>query len=369
MAKYLLSGLSPDGRKVTEVVIADSANEATRQFRESGNTDVVLHSDEVFGHIVDPEVHGDTISPREFVELSRLSRLGLMWWTITKVYRQFWWEVLLALGFLGYRRYHSADWGILDALAVVTLAAPPAIVVWTELFGASARFHRAMGHAAWGRWHELRRSLPGLRGAVPDWQLAYHEAKALAGTGQLDEALEVFESYADDEGVPQWLYWGHLGSIYMTAKLPDRAIESLETAAELAPDNPTVLLDLAQGYLRYRRDPARAAPLVERARRQEISDMLLPLMEWVEGQLALAERRFAPAIEKLTSALQRIPHLAPGNPLMEGLIDRVHADLCLVHAADGNRAEAIRHFRRAEPRLEALEMDDLLQLCRAAVDV
>jgi hypothetical protein len=53
-----------------------------------------------------------------------------------------------------------------------------------------------------------------------------------------------------------------------------------------------------------------------------------------------------------------------------GLVtDRLRASLALACAGCGDRAGAERQFRRAEPRLIALGMDDLLERCRHAVGV
>ena len=47
MPEYLATVRHPDGRRVTENVVADSADEAVRLLRERGHDEVMLHSDDV----------------------------------------------------------------------------------------------------------------------------------------------------------------------------------------------------------------------------------------------------------------------------------------------------------------------------------
>jgi tetratricopeptide (TPR) repeat protein len=185
----------------------------------------------------------------------------------------------------------------------------------------------------------------------------------------VEEGLENLRAFAADEKTPAWLYWGWLADVFWAGRLPDRVIECLEKAAEHAPDNPTVLTDLAAAYLRWDRGPGRARPLLERARRQEISDIVEPIVTGTEGHLALAEGRPDRAVELLHRALDGIRPFRHATPLIGPQVDRIHTYLCLAYAAAGDRGAAVRHFRLAEPRLVALKQDDLLERCRNAAGV
>jgi tetratricopeptide (TPR) repeat protein len=224
-----------------------------------------------------------------------------------------------------------------------------------------------MAYNAWGRWAEMLAALPPVRRSVPAPQYAFYEAKALAGLGQLDEALETVRPYADDPKTPAWLYWGSLADVFHTAKLGDRAIECLEKAVEHAPENPTVLIDLAMARLRYRRDAAGARPLLERARAHEISDLLAPFLIMVEGVLAVEENRPEKARELLEESARLAEPLRHMTALMGAAIDRIHTYLTLACAAAGDLPAAEGHFRMAEPRLRAFETTDLLERCQAAL--
>ena len=366
MPKYLLSGTDARGRRRTEAVSAPTADAAADQFRARGFADVTLHSDEVIGHLFldDALKH---LTPRDYVAIGRLSRGQFLAHQIARLYRSQWWLFLIMAALVVGRRVLDAPWDVLDTLACAFLLTPLVVVLLGELISPSRKFERAMSYNAWGRWGEMLNALPALRRVVPAQQYAFYQAKALAGLGRLDEALDVVRPYADDPNTPAWLYWGQLADVFHTAKLGDRAIECGEKAVEHAPDNPTVLIDLAVSLLRYRRDAARARPLLERARAHEISDLLAPFLIMAEGVLALEENRPEKARELLDESARLAEPFRHTTALMGAAIDRVHTYLTLACAATGDLAAAERHFRIAEPRLRAFEATDLLDRCQAAL--
>jgi tetratricopeptide (TPR) repeat protein len=352
MPKYLLSGTDARGRQRTEAVSAPTADEATRRFKARGYLDVTLHSDEVIGHLFKPEVLKH-LTPRDYLALGRVSRGQYLLRVIVKLYRSQWWVFLIFVALIVGRRVLDAPWSFIDLLG--------------ELLSPSRKFERAMAYNAWGRWAEMLAALKSVRALVPAPQYAFFEAKALAGLGQLDEALETVRPYADDPGTPAWLYWGQLADVFHVAKFGDRAIECGEKAVEHAPNNPTVLIDLAMTLLRYRRDTARARPLLERARAHEISDLLAPFVLMAEGVLALEENRPERARELLEESARRAEPLLHTTALMGSAIDRIHTYLTLACAATGDLAAAEEHYRIAEPRLRAFDTTDLIDRCQAAL--
>jgi Flp pilus assembly protein TadD len=366
MPKYLLSGTDDRGRQRTEVVSAPTADEAARRFKARGFTEVTLHSDDVTGHLFKPGVL-EHLTPRDYLTLGRVSRGQFMVRMIVKLYRGQWWLFGAMAALVVGRRILNVPWELLDTLTVGFLFFPPVLVVLSELFSPSRKFERAMSLNAWARWAEMLAALPSVRRILPAPQYAFYEAKALAGLGQLDEALDTVRKFADDPRTPAWLYWGQLADVFHTAKLGDRAIECGRKAVEHAPDNPTVLIDLAMSLLRYRRDPASARPLVERARSYEIGDLLHPFLLMTEGVLALEEGRPETARELLDEAADRAELFRHSTALMGGAIDRIHTYLTLACAATGDQAAAEAHYRIAEPRLRAFETTDLIERCQAAL--
>lgn len=189
MPKYLLSGTDDRGRQRTEVITAPTGDEATRRFKARGYLDVTLHSDEVVGHLFNPKVLKH-LTPRDCLALGRVSRGQYLWLTTVKLYRSQWWVFLIFAALIVGRRVLDAPWGLIDSAAVGFLLLPPIIVVLGELVSPSRKFERAMTYNAWGRWAEMLTALQGVRGMVPAPHFAFLQAKALAGLGRLDEALE-----------------------------------------------------------------------------------------------------------------------------------------------------------------------------------
>lgn len=366
MPKYLLSGKDSSGRERTEVVRASSTNEAVRKFKARGFTDTVLHSDEVIGHLFKSQVL-ENLTPRDYLALGRSSRAGFLWRLIVRLYRRNWWLFFLFFALIAGRRMMEQPWDIVDNLAIAFLFLPVVMVLGGELFSPSRKFERVMSFNAWGRWAEMLAVLPSIRHFLPAPQYAFYEAKALAGLGRLNEALETVGQYADDRRLPTWLYWGLLADVFHAGKLGDRAIECGERALEHAPDNVTVMIDLAMSLLRYRRDASRARPLLEKAREHEISEVVRPFLIMAEGVLALEDRQPEVARQKLEESLRLAEPLRHSTALMGAAIDRIHTYLSLACAAVGDLPAAEQHFQLSEPRMRAFRTNDLLERCETAL--
>ncbi|HEX3148332.1 MAG TPA: hypothetical protein VHR66_09635 [Gemmataceae bacterium] len=366
MPKYILTGTDLHGRSRTEAISAATGDEATSRFKARGFVNVTLHSDDVIGHLFKPEVLKH-LTPRDYLALGRMNRGVFILHMIARLYRDNWWLFLPVVALLTGRRVLEVPWEALDALSCLLLLTPPVIVLLGEAFSPGRRFERAMAFNAWARWGEMLAALPAVQSIVPELQYAVFKAKALAGLGRLEEAMDVVRPYADDPKSPAWLYWGQLADVFHIAKLGNRAIECSEKAVEYAPDNPTVLIDLAMARLRYHRDTARARPLLEQARAHEISEPLTPFLIMAEGVLALEENRPEKARELLDESARLAEPLRYSTALMGAAIDRIHTYLTLACAATGDLPAAERHFQIAEPRLRAFETNDLIERCQVAL--
>src|SRR5438045_1878867 len=103
MPKYLLTGKDHRDRLVTEVVAAPNADEAVRRFSSRGYVDVVLHSDEVLGHLFDPKVLRH-LTPRDYLAIGRVGRIGYLWRMVVMLYRKQWWLFAMMLVLIAGRR-------------------------------------------------------------------------------------------------------------------------------------------------------------------------------------------------------------------------------------------------------------------------
>lgn len=367
MPEYIVSGRDPRGRKVTEWFDAASADEAVRSFHELGYTDVVLHTDDVAAVTLKRAKIPKQITAADYVAMRRGGG-SYLFWTL-RLYQLSWKTTLLLLVFLLYRRAGDADWTAWDGLLLATTLGPFLAAAWIKLAGAGGAFRRMMAARSWGRWAEMLDRLGPLEGKLGADEFAFRKAQALAGLGRLDEAEALVVPLASGATIPEWYYWARMSEVYGVGKRKDRMLESLATAARLAPGNATVLLDQALAALRYDRDTRRARALLDEARTHAISDILAHSAEAVEGTLALELKDPARAAESLARAIRGLSYYRPGNPYLGLVTDRLRASLALAHAGCGDRAAAEREFRRAEPRLVALGMDDLRERCRREIGV
>jgi tetratricopeptide (TPR) repeat protein len=260
----------------------------------------------------------------------------------------------------------SRSWGILQSFALMVMLAPFLIAFLMPLIGSVRRYPRVSQAASWGRWEEVLRLLSTLPKSVPAYSKALRHAEALAGLGRLDEALGVFEPFADNGEIPEWLYWLYRAEIYAVARHGNDVVRAVERAAALAPENSTVLIRCALSLLRFKRDTNRASELLTRARAHAISDLTAPVLEIAEGMLALETGDSVQARKRLESALAELKRLRMGAPL--GLVrDLAHAYLAIACAQVGEINMALYHFHRAAPRMRARGWDDLMQRCEHAL--
>lgn len=230
----------------------------------------------------------------------------------------------------------------------------------------SFQYHRMLTALEWANWPRVLKLLPTIRHLLPPIVAARYEAKALAGSGRLDEALAVLRPLSYDRRIAPEALWSARASVYWTASQYDQAIELREKTLECAPDDPVMLLNLADELLVLGRDTDRARQLVERAGGIAMSDKMRAYLMKVEGIIALEAGDVCLAVERLEDAQRRLRRFT--NPLSASSVDLIDGWLALAKALSGDLAAAREHFGRAEPRLRAKKMDKLLARCQAALD-
>jgi tetratricopeptide (TPR) repeat protein len=375
MPDFFVSGRSPEGRQVTERVEAASAAEAVRLMEQRNFTDIVLHTSdlEVLVRQQSEAVYGKkdvhrVFTPREFLRMRRDgSYLGMVLLTIRMSYARSWWVVIPGLALLAARRYLGQPLDFMDFALIAALLLPLVGALVVPLFGSAPRYRRVVEARAWGRWEEVLALLPTIEGKVRAHHSEFFKALALAGLGRLDEALRRYERFGDGKRIPLWLYWSHRSSVCAAGNDIEGAVRAIEKAAEIAPEEPAVLIDYATSLVRRRRDARRARRVLDEALKHPISDVIAYAVDFCRGMIALEENQPFEAREWLNRAMDKVETFRNASPLMGSSRDRVHAFLALANAATGDHEAALRHFRIAEPRLVALRYDDVIERCEAAL--
>lgn len=375
MPDYFVSGVTPGGCKVTERVEAASADAAVKALRDRDYKQIVLHTDDVAARYTADSSVDSILSPRELVNLRYQGPLGRYWLLVRKCYwrvqRNLWFRFLLVpVIVLMLRRLAGSPWRVIDVglCVYIALLLLQPLIVSAMWFRRHARYLRFVEARAWGRWQEVLRLLPRVRAHMRPHTAALYEARALAGLGHLDEALRVWEPFANSHEIPERRYWSGLAGIFFAARRKDESLAAMEKAWTAAADDPLVSADLALSLLRRRRDTDRAEQLLKRARSHALSDHADGMIQRVEGMLALERGNLHEAQRLLEESLKKESAIKT-NPLARATIDKIHASLAVCHALQNDRALALKHFRRAEPRLRALAEDELLERCQEALGI
>ena len=372
LREYILSAKNAAGKQITERVDAASADAAVETLRRRGLSEIVLHTDDVGAVHTQQSKLEKYLSPKQYLSFRQpRGYLGRVAFDVRKIYSWKWYLPLLVV--VAARCWMDAPWRLLDYLVIGLfiglLLLPLAAAFVIEANAREVSYHKFIELVAWGRWDEVLRESERLQGRLPEREIRWHRAKALAGLGRLAEGLEFVAPLASDPDLPRWLYLTRLSEVHATAKDWDAAIGLHEKALAIAPDNATIMIDLAMTLLARQRDLPRTRQLLEQARKHALSEVLAPAAEAAEGMLLFEEHKPDQAREKLEAALAGLQQFRAASPLMGALIDRYRAYLALALAALGEHAAAEREFRLAEPRLVALRRDELLARCRQAIAI
>jgi tetratricopeptide (TPR) repeat protein len=364
MRQYLITGRDQDDRETTECVCAKSAQAALEALQARGWRDLILHTDDYSAKIIKQQDFGPGHTPGDLVAFQYRGHLAKLASRIARMYVIDWKLGALLVAFLLVRRAIEAQWNLLDYLGIAMLLWPPFEALWNSRV--SFRYHRMLTTVEWAKWPQVLKLLPTIRHLLPPIAAARYEAKALAGSGRLDEALAVLRPLSHDRRIAAATLWAARSSVYWTAGEYDQAIEAQEKALQCAPGDPVLLIDLANDLLVRGRETARACQLVEQAAGQVMSDKLHAYLTKAEGIVAIEEGDALLAIERLEDAQRRLKRFR--NPVSAATVDVIDGWLALAKAMSGDQAAAQRHFRSAEPRLRAKKMDKLLARCQAALD-
>jgi tetratricopeptide (TPR) repeat protein len=364
MPEYLATVRHLDGSKVTENVIADSADEAVMSLRERGCDEIVLHSDDVTALYTRQQEQAALLSPRDYLQFRNVSGgLGLMVVVALQCYRKWWAAMVIAAVTLALVPIVGSPWSAWDLLSVFILSIPLAMAILTVLLhsGIHARYRKALDALYWGRWEEALWRADRLGHRIQSHEITLRKAQALAGMDRLPEALKLLEPFGDGKAVPGWFYRSMLAQMYEFALRRDEAIAQLEQAIELAPDNSTMYLILARHVIWHQGDVRRARELLTEARKHALSDLTVPYANMIEGLILQREGRPHDALPILEAAYKAF-HARRHMPLGYLPMEQAMLGLALTYATLGESDQALRLYGKVRPRLVALR-SGILEKC------
>jgi tetratricopeptide (TPR) repeat protein len=233
----------------------------------------------------------------------------------------------------------------------------------------SVYYRKLIKASDWNRWNEVLSLAAILESMgrfsfvkVPATELTRNRAKALAGMGRLDKALAEYKQCEGRPDCPSWMYILFVGSLYVTAKQYDKAIEcNLMSIAEKP--TPTAWLDIANRYARYKGDPIKAREAMAEADKSPMSDVSKPFRIRCQGIIEYLELDYAAARRDLETAIEMVER-AKGRPYRDGHLSVARAYLSCVLAQQGDLPAAKKCFAQAKDYLVATDENELLAECR-----
>lgn len=370
MPHYILSGRKGVLPPVTVLRKAASANEALAGFREDGYQDVVLHTDDAMAAVINPQVFLQGVTPRQWLQGATIPN------AYAARFRRFllesapWWPLQL-VGFV------VVSWAMQQAiqqgdrlleLRLFWLLIPLLLAsIATVLSYPVPQYWKLIDAVAWHRPENILKAVKRLRrnggnSHLPVYELTFHEAKALAMQGKLDEALDLAETVR--EVTPEWLFWSGVSEIYTCAQRDAERLAAMEQGVRSAPDNPTCLLDLAMTLVRVNGDLSRAREAIQHAKTLALAEPIVPFVKLAEGMVAVQAGDAVTAVPLLEEALRKNEPAARNNALAAFMNDRTRAYLALAYHQLGQGQRAEDYFRQAERRLQLVPtLRDLRDRC------
>lgn len=234
-------------------------------------------------------------------------------------------------------------------------------------------FQKIMEASVWCNWTELRRFIGWARimrrfmiTGIPESELDFREAEALAAEGNLTAALEMVERWRGGSGLPEHMFLVRLASIYENADDYRTMVECVEEAARLAPGGVNQWIEVAAAKIRRLRDVKGAKAALEKVGDAELAALPAAFMKFAMGMIAVEEGDDAQAVACLTATLERLKTFS-GNPIVLLLEAEAKGYLAIAEARLGRREEASARFAEVRAILRINRPNDLYPRCEALI--
>lgn len=376
MPEYLFRATNPERVPIKDRIEATNLGQARYFLEIRGYRDIEFYSDEGVDDIKRVILSGTDV-PELDPELWTVEDEAAAW-RRKGLGAQLWWAfqqnlvVIVPLvvwnwsSWRGARPFSWLDWAGFVAtplyLAYFLFLSIPMVV-----------FQRLLESAAWCDWKQVHRYVAwarrlrafGIR-AIPESELDFREAYAMAAEGRTEAALQLLEKYRGHPDMAEYLFLGRVSSVYEYAGRYDRMIALLEESAAKGPGGASEWIDLAVARVRRGRDIAGAKAALARTENKEIAALPGAVLAICKGIIAAEEHEDARACEWLSQGLVKLEAYA-GNPLVQVLVAEAKAYLAIAQARRGEREEANKTFAAAGALLAARKETDLLERCAAAL--
>lgn len=260
MPEFIFRARGPTGERLADRVAAATLGEARQVLEARGYRDIRFHSHDNAADVarmaaadtgVPPAEPGEWTAADEIQAQRRRGAGRQLWWAFTKHFIIF--SLLVRWNLHAYRDgppYGGLDWlGFVATplYAVVFVFQVLPMTIFTQLLEASV-WHDWRKQA---RWIALARALRWVKKTgIPENELVFREAYALAAQGNLSGALQHAEQLRGHPDIAEYLYLTRVSSIHEYAGDYTGQLRCVERAAALQPETTDVWIDLATVRLR-----------------------------------------------------------------------------------------------------------------------
>jgi tetratricopeptide (TPR) repeat protein len=224
-------------------------------------------------------------------------------------------------------------------------------------------YGRLLEARLWHRWDDVDRAVARLRrgrtfggGAIPEWELIFSEARAMAGRGHLAAALEKVRPLEKSGTMAAEIYYSYLGALYEIAGDYKSKVVAIGQAVAANPKSLQTRIDLAFTLGAMLRDWEAAREALSGVNPADLVPMARIYLGFVEGVMALDEGRL-PEAEKAIREAREGWRQFEGHQLAKGvgwLMKGFHA---IALRRLGKNAEAEAEFAAVKFYLQQTEAD------------
>lgn len=368
MPDYLFRATDATGASVEDRLEAATLGQARYMLELRGFRAIEFYSPENVDDVQRASLSGTGVEPANAddgtagIEIAAQKRKGLaaqLLWAVGQ--HSIFFGPLLLWNWLSWRGDRPFGWG--DWLGFV--ATPLYGVVFALMVLPLTIFTVMLEAAVWSDWPKQQRCIrlarllrTVMRTGIPENELIFREANAMAAQGNLAGALAHAEPLRGHPDLAEYLYLGRISSVYEYAGDYAGQLRCAEQALALNPEGTDGWIDVASVRIRRFRDVAGARAALDKIADRELSEMVRAVYLLVQGMVAVEAGEPAEAERLLCEAAEVFTKF--GLALVQAFEAELQAYLALALAAQGRGHEAHSAYARVRPLLVAGKLDQLV---------
>jgi hypothetical protein len=343
--RFLYEAVGPDGQATSGALIATSSADALQQAAKIGLREVRI--------VMEPnpvDATLDLLDPESAALAVRVSREGIGV-SLLRALRGNAWIWAPPLAWVGWLLWQGEpfDW----AGWVAVLYATAALAVLVFLVGPMVFYNQVLRARVAARWKVAAICLALVKrlsvfGGITRNQLLLERAKILAGQGQLERALELWQGVQGT--LPEAEYHSGRSQVFDTAGEHERMIEEQRAAMVDSPLKDMATVDLALSLARWG-DAQEAERTLAKVRQRDLSEMAQAGYQVARGILQAREGRHDVALRQYAAAIGQLESYR-GNPLILGLIAEITAYAAISYKRLGQADRASQLWQHVWPLLK-----------------